>query len=94
MNKVWMFFEDEERVPSMTRLLCFLSFFPASWVVVKTSEADTLAWYLSAYTASYIGGKAAAGLGKLSKPTIRTDKVENINASGDVNVSSGGKNAE
>lgn len=53
------FFEGEDGTPSMTRLLCFLSFFPASYVVVSTKSAEALGWYLGAYVSGYIGGKTA-----------------------------------
>lgn len=53
------FFEGEDGLLSMTRLLCFLSFWPASFVVLVTKSADTLGWYLGAYTGAYIGGKGA-----------------------------------
>jgi len=41
----------------MSRLLCFLSFFPASYVVIETKNSDALGWYLGAYVAGYVGGK-------------------------------------
>ncbi len=56
--------EGENNRLSMTRLLCFLSFFPASYVVIITAEADTLGWYLAAYVAGYIGGKTADVMGR------------------------------
>lgn len=66
----------------MTRLLCFLSFFPASYVVIETSNEGTLGWYLGAYVLSYVGGKTAD---VFNKPT----RVKNINLKtdeGDINV--------
>lgn len=57
------FFEGEDRRLSMTRLLCFLSWFPASIVVIgtigKSSIEGVLGWYLGAYVLGYVGGKAA-----------------------------------
>lgn len=58
------FFEASGGAMSMSRLLSFLSFFPASYVVVKTMTEATLSWYLAAYAASYVGGKIADALGK------------------------------
>lgn len=52
------FFQDEEGHNSMTRLLCFLSFWPASWVVVQNPGEASLGWYLGAYVLGYAGGKA------------------------------------
>lgn len=56
------FFTDEKGNKSMSRLLCFLAFWPASYVVVKTLTSDTLGWYLSAYAAAYVGGKVGDAL--------------------------------
>ena len=51
------FFEGDNQRLSMTRLLCFLSFFPSSWVVLITRSENALGWYLGAYVIGYIGGK-------------------------------------
>ena len=53
------FFEGEDGRLSMTRLMVFLSFGPASWVVVNESSSETLGWYLGAYVLGYVGGKGA-----------------------------------
>ncbi len=58
MEKLKEFFEDDGGHYSMTRLLCFLSFFPASWVVIQHGGEGTLGWYLGAYVLGYTGGKA------------------------------------
>ncbi len=58
------FFEGDNGRLSMTRLLCFLSFFPASYVVARTAESETLSWYLAAYAVSYLGGKTADAFSK------------------------------
>lgn len=51
------FFLGDGNVLSMTRLLAFMSFFPASYVLV-TSKSDTaLGLYLAAYVAQLVGGK-------------------------------------
>lgn len=41
----------------MSRLLCFLSFFPASIELYRINTSDALGWYLGAYVAGYVGGK-------------------------------------
>ena len=51
-------FEGEGNRLSMSRLLCFMSFLPASYVVVSTKSEDALGWYLGAYVLGYVGGKA------------------------------------
>lgn len=56
----WMeFFESDNGRLSMTRLMVFLSFFPASIVVLYDRSDATLAWYLGAYVLGYVGGKGA-----------------------------------
>jgi hypothetical protein len=51
------FFQDERDRLSMSRLLCFLSFFPASVELFRIDNSDALGWYLGAFVAGYIGGK-------------------------------------
>ena len=83
------FFESDEGALSMTRLLCFLSFFPASYVVVVSVEEGTLGWYLGAYVLSYVGGKASDAYRKPTKPTIIASNAKDINVKtekGDINV--------
>lgn len=53
------FFEGDDARLSMTRLLCFMSFFPASWVAITKPGEGTLGLYLGAYVLSYVGGKSA-----------------------------------
>lgn len=53
------FFRADGGGLSMTRLLCFMSFFPASYVVIKVQDEGTLGWYLGAYVLGYVGGKGA-----------------------------------
>lgn len=61
------FFENDSGVLSMTRLLCFLSFFPASYVLIVTCNVDALAWYLGAYVLGYVGGKSAEMFNKVKQ---------------------------
>lgn len=55
------FFEAEDGRLSMTRLLCFLSFFVSSYVVFicadKKNIADVLGWYIGGYVLGYVGGR-------------------------------------
>jgi len=53
------FFRGTEGLLSMSRLLCFMSFFPATYVLVVTKSVEALGWYLGAYVLGYVGGKAA-----------------------------------
>lgn len=59
MKRYIEFFEGDNRRMSMTRLLCFISWFPASYVVVATKGENALGWYLGAYVVGYVGGKCA-----------------------------------
>lgn len=43
----------------MSRLLCFMSFFPATWVLLKNPTDAMLGYYLGAYVLGYVGGKGA-----------------------------------
>lgn len=80
------FFEGENGQLSMTRLLCFLSFFPASYVVVVNTSESILGWYLGAYVLSYIGGKGADVLMKPKMPSEPPNVT--INQPDKVNVAS------
>lgn len=55
-----VFFEDDAGRLSMSRLLCFLAFWPATYVVLAAPSVDTLAVYLGAYVLGYLGGKLGA----------------------------------
>lgn len=60
MNCRWReFFEADNGRLSMSRLLCFLSFPPATYVLVKNPTPEMLGWFLGAYALTYVGGKAA-----------------------------------
>lgn len=53
------FFQDENGRLSMSRLLCFMSIFPASYTMVHINTSDALGWYVGAYVLGYVGGKGA-----------------------------------
>jgi hypothetical protein len=67
-------FEDDSGRLSMTRLLMFLSFWPASIVLIANrhsiSAAEILGIYLGAFVLGYLGGKAADkyGIGREKGP--------------------------
>ena len=63
----WGFVQDNKGQPSMSRLLCFLAFWPSTYVIIKQHEVNTLSWYLSAYAAAYTGGKLADALMSFKK---------------------------
>ena len=62
------FFKDDNGVASMSRLLCFLSFIPATVELCRINNENALGWYLGAYVLGYIGGKAS--------DAMRRDKPE------------------
>lgn len=57
-NRLIEFFEGEKKQLSMSRLLAFLSFVPATIVVLATKTDSALQWYVGAYVTGYVGGKA------------------------------------
>lgn len=57
MNTLYEFLKEGDGKPSITRLLCLLSFFPASYVLIKSGTEEALGLYLGAYVIGYIGGK-------------------------------------
>ncbi len=60
MRNLWEFFEGgDNKHLSMMRLTVFLSFFPASWVVVVNPSDTSLGLYLGAYVGGLVGGKYA-----------------------------------
>lgn len=63
------FFEGEGSVLSMSRLLCFMSFFPASWVTVKLENENALTIYVATYALSYLGSKGLDVMNKI-KPNL------------------------
>lgn len=56
-NRLVQFFESDGGQLSMSRLLAFLSFFPATVVVLSTKTDNALQWYVGAYVTGYVGGK-------------------------------------
>jgi hypothetical protein len=86
-NRFLEFFEDQDGGLSMTRLLCFLSFFPASYVVITTKSVDTLAWYLGAYVLGYVGGKTTDIFMKNRPPAEPSTTNNTFNQAEKVNVS-------
>jgi hypothetical protein len=61
------FFEGDKNRFSMSRLLCFISIFPASYVVITTKDAVIFGWYVSAYVVGFVGGKGADALNTLAR---------------------------
>lgn len=63
------FFRDASGEFSMARLLCFLSFFPATWVLFEIPSEGTLGIYLGTFAISYLGGKGIDAIA-----TVKTNK--------------------
>lgn len=82
VDKIVEFFEADDGRSSMTRLLMFLAFFPASYVVIVNSKnsniGDLLGWYLGAFVCGYLGGKGAECFNR-SRPLVDTQKEDNGN---------------
>lgn len=75
MIRLAEFFQDGDGRLSMTRLLSFLSFFPASSVLAVSHTDTALTIYLTAYVAQYGGSKWIDMKGRMknavSKPHSR-----------------------
>lgn len=75
MANRWIeFFEGEKNRLSMSRLMMFLSFFPATYVVIKDAGEATLGWFVSAYVLGFVGGKGMDALG--GKNANNSDNME------------------
>jgi hypothetical protein len=55
------FFYNDDNKPSMTRLLCFISIWPSSYLVISKGSTEIFGWYVTAYVLGYVGGKVAEG---------------------------------
>lgn len=71
--------ESEDGRLSMTRLLCFLSFFPCSYVLLYNQTETLFGFYIGTYAASYLGGKISDTFGKPKTPSLHVDNVEAVN---------------
>lgn len=81
MNRALEFFADSDGRMSMTRLLCFLAYPPASYALFLIKTEDALLYYLGAFVVGYIGGKGADAW------RCRPPGPSGITKTGDVNVS-------
>lgn len=64
ITKRWMeFFEGEDKRLSMMRLTVFMSFWPASYVVMSMQEFGVYTTYVGAYVLGYVGGKGLDKIG-------------------------------
>lgn len=60
MSRIAEFFEGGPRDRlSMSRLVVFMSFWPATYVLIKTPTDTMMGLYLGAFVLSYLGGKGA-----------------------------------
>lgn len=75
MMRLLEFMEDERDKLSMGRLLSFLSFFPASLVLLSLPSEGMLGIYLTAYGVGYLGGKGIDIVA--SRRGVRSKNVDN-----------------
>ena len=54
--RITEFFEDSTRTFSMSRLLAFMAFFPAAYIVIKTN-GQYISHFLGAFASAYGVGK-------------------------------------
>jgi len=57
MNKLSEFFQGENNRLSMHRLLTFMAFFPASYVLLENRTIEALAVYLAAFVTNGVLNK-------------------------------------
>lgn len=57
IDRLTEIFEAEDKRLSLSRVLSFLSFWPASWVLLKMPTEGMLGIYLTAFSVAYLGGK-------------------------------------
>lgn len=67
-------FEGENNRLSMMRLMVFLSFFPASAVMLSIRNTESLAVYLSAYVGGIVGSKTVDVIGRKKNARTSTTK--------------------
>lgn len=80
MSRLVEFFEGENQRLSMTRLLSFMSYFPASYVVVTSPSEGMTGWYLGAFAGAYAAGKAADALqNRQRSPTVNAAGPSTVN---------------
>lgn len=70
------FFEGNDQRLSMTRLLCFMSFFPSSFVLLSSPTENMLLYYLASFGVAYIGGKSADAVTKFAKEKPADESTE------------------
>lgn len=96
------FFEGDNGRLSMTRLLCWMAFYPACVALFQIESENALLYFLGAFVLQYIGGKGADAFMKnkpqqeMTETTTRTvskaptDEIPakdvSIKAEGDVTV--------
>lgn len=84
------FFEGMGNRLSMVRLMLFMSFFPASWVVLKNGSTEALGVYLGAYAALLGNNKWAERKGAFNMGSGELEASGNSNTSGVAGDSSSG----
>jgi hypothetical protein len=80
------FFEGDDTRLSMTRLLCFISIFPASYALIRINTEGALAFYIGGYVLGYVGGKGwdAWGNRPMTNNQTTINQPEKVNVAGDV----------
>jgi hypothetical protein len=68
------FLEDDRDRLSLSRMLSFLSFWPASWVLLKIPTEGMLGIYLTAYGVGYLGGKGLDAMAARRGGGLNVDK--------------------
>ena len=74
MMRLLELLEDSDSKLSLSRLLSFLSFFPATWVLLKMPTEGMLGIYLTAYGVGYLGGKGLDAMAARRGDGLNVDK--------------------
>jgi len=76
LGRLAQFFENDDGRLSMTRLLCFISIFPASYVLMASKTSDNMGWYIGGYVLGYVGGKGIDAAQSIKKaPRQETETI-------------------
>lgn len=68
------FFEGDNERLSMTRLTCFLAFFPSTYLLVIHGTENMLLYYLGAFVLGYVGGKGFDAMASAAESKAKRKK--------------------
>lgn len=79
-KRLWEFFEGDGGGFSMTRLLCFLSFFPSTAMAYQLHSENALLIYVGTFAVGYLGKEGIAAVkdikSALPVPPVKLEKSD------------------